>query len=149
MGPRDVVQHFVEAMTQLMSVLRHEIDLINTRDFNSLETLQRRKMQLSKSYESSQSQLRKDLSVLDALSSEERTELRKLYAAFREAVSDNMLCLKSAYDASDRVVKMIISGVKKSRGANGAKPTAPGKPIRGYAAYAAASAGTIGLSRTL
>ncbi len=106
MNPRDVVKMFVESMTQLMAVMRHEIELVKAREFAKLEDVQRRKLQLAKNYDENQTRLRKNLAVLDALSAEERGDLRKLYATFRETLSDNMLALKSAHDAADRVIKM-------------------------------------------
>ncbi len=148
MNPRDVVQLFVESMTQLMAVMRHEIDLVKAREFNRLEDVQRRKAQLAKTYDEHQTRLRKNLSALDTLSAEERSDLRKLYAAFRETLSENMLALKSAHDAADRMVKMVINGVKKARGVTGPAVNTS-KPVRGYAAYATAGAGAAGLNRTL
>lgn len=148
MNPRDVVKLFVESMTQLMAVMRHEIELVQSREFGKLEDVQRRKQQLAKTYDEHQARIRKNLSVLDSLSGEERSDLRKLYAAFRETLSDNMLALKSAHDAADRVVKMVISGVKKARGVTGPAVT-PGKPVRGYAAYGSVGVGAAGVSRTL
>jgi hypothetical protein len=148
MTPRDMVKLFVETMTQLMAVMRHEIELVDAREFAKLEDLQRRKTQLASSYTEHQTRLRKNLGILDALSASERADLRSLYAAFRETLSANMLALKSAHDAADRVVKMIISGVKSARGVNG-PDVKPGKPVRGYAAYGTNGVGAIGLNRTL
>lgn len=148
MNPRDVIQQFVESMTQLMAVMKHEVQLVRAREFAKLEDVQRRKLQLAKSYEAHQTRLRKNLSVLESLSGEERGDLRKLYAAFRETLSENMLALKSAHDAADRVVKMIVSGVRKSRGVTG-PDVKPGKPVRGYAAYGTSGLGAAGYSRTL
>lgn len=148
MNPRDVVKLFVESMTQLMAVMRHEIDLVRARDFAKLEDVQRRKTQLAKTYEEHQTRLRKDLSVLESLSTEERGDLRNLYAVFRETLSENMLALKSAHDAADRVVKMVIDGVKKARGVTGPAVN-PSKPIRGYAAYGSGGVGAAGVNRTL
>jgi hypothetical protein len=148
MNPRDVVKLFVESMTQLMAVMRHEIDLVKARDFAKLEDVQRRKVQLAKTYDEHQTRLRKNLTVLDSLSAEERGDLRKLYAAFRETLSENMLALKSAHDAADRVVKMVIAGVKKSRGVTGPAVN-NSKPVRGYAANGSARVGAAGINRTL
>jgi len=148
MNPRDVIKVFVESMTQLMAVMRHEIELVKAREFAKLEDVQRRKLQLAKTYDEHQTRLRKNLSVLDSLSTEERGDLRKLYATFRETLSDNMLALKSAHDAADRVVKMVIAGVRKSRGVNGPAVN-PSKPVRGYAAYGSVGVGAAGVSRTL
>ena len=68
MNPRDVVKLFVESMTQLMAVMRHEIELVKAREFAELEGVQRRKVQLARTYDEHQTQLRKNLSVLDSLS---------------------------------------------------------------------------------
>lgn len=148
MNPRDIVKQFVESMTQLMAVMRHEIELIRTRDFAKLEDVQRRKLLLAKSYEENQATLRKNPTVLNSLSGEERSDLRQLYSAFRETLSDNMLALKSAHDAADRVIKMVISGVKKARGVSGPDVT-PGKPVRGYSVYGNTGIGAAGVNRTL
>lgn len=148
MNPRDIVQVFVESMTQLMAVMKHEVKLVRAREFAGLEDVQRHKLQLAKSYEESQTRLRKNLAVLDTLSGEERGDLRKLYAAFRETLSENMLALKAAHDTADRVVKMIVSGVRQTRGVNG-PDIKPGKPVRGYAAYGTSGLGAAGYNRTL
>ncbi|EDP65293.1 hypothetical protein BAL199_02064 [alpha proteobacterium BAL199] len=148
MNPRDLIQLFVESMAQLTAVMRHEIELIRGREFTKLEDVQRRKAQIAKGYHDHQTRLRKNLAALDALSDEERTDLRKLYASFRETLSENMIALKSAHDATDRVVKMVISGVKKARGVTG-PDVRPGKPVRGYAAYGTGGVGAAGYNRTL
>ena len=80
--------------------------------------------------------------IVASLSAEERGDLRRLYATFRGTLSENMLTLKSAHDAADRVVKMIISGVT-------GPAVKPGKPVRGYAAYGSPGVGAGGLNRTL
>ena len=148
MNPRDAVKLFVESMTQLMAVMKHEIELVRAREFAKLEEVQRRKALLARSYDEHQTRLRKDLTLLDALSGDERGDLRRLYAAFRQTLSENMLALKSAHDAADRVVKMIITSVKEARGVTG-PAVKPGKPVRGYAAYGSSGVGAAGLNRTL
>lgn len=149
MDARDVVRHFVESMTQLMAVMQREIELVKEKSFNEIETLQRHKSQLTKAYEVNQSRLHQDLSVLDTLDTDERSELRELYARFRETLTENMLALKAAQDTADRVIKMIIGGVKKARGITGPAPSPMGKRPHGYAAYAQASGGgAMGLDRS-
>src|SRR3546814_12872026 len=63
MNPRDLVQGFVESMTQLMAVMKHEFQLVRAREFAKLEDLQRRKLLLAKSYDEHQTRLRKNLST--------------------------------------------------------------------------------------
>src|SRR3546814_13486125 len=110
------------------------VQLVRAREFAKLEDLQRRKLLLAKSYDEHQTRLRKNLSALDSLSGEERGDLRKLYAAFREILSENMLALKSAHDAADRVVQMLVSGVRQTRGVSGPEAKT-GTPVHGYAPY--------------
>ncbi|MCR9175270.1 MAG: flagellar protein FlgN [Alphaproteobacteria bacterium] len=148
MATRNIVEQFVETMTQLMTLMRREIDVLKARDYGKLEEIQQHKAVMGKAYDQCQSELRKDAAVLAALSPEERGELRTLYARFREALSENMLALKAAQDATDRAVKMIIDGVKKARGIQGQTPAAPGKPIRGYGAYTSSTAGSFAINRT-
>lgn len=147
MSTRATIQQFVESMTQLMALLRREIEVLKARDYDTLEDIQRTKTMLGKTYDSSQEALRKDLSVLDSLSAEERSELRQLYARFRETLSENMLAIKAAQDATDKAVKLVIDGVKKARGING-EPSKPGRPARGYAAYGNGSATSFAINRT-
>lgn len=151
METRDMIQQFVETMTQLMALMQREIDLVKQKSFGEIEKMQRQKAQLSKAYQAGQTRLQQDISVLNALNGEERSELRDLYARFRETLVENMLALKAAQDATDRVVKMIIGGVKKARGITGDAPSPSGKAPRGYAAYAHAgsSSGLAGFDRSL
>ena len=104
MGPRDTLQQFVESMTQLIKLMQHETEVVRARDYTKLESIQRQKSALYKSYDNSQNMIQKDLSILDALPKEERSELRALYARFREVLSENMLALKASQDAADRAV---------------------------------------------
>src|SRR3546814_12985991 len=50
MNSRDVVQGFVESMTQLMAVMKHAVQLVRAREFAKLEDLQRRNLLLAKTY---------------------------------------------------------------------------------------------------
>ncbi|MDF1793194.1 MAG: hypothetical protein P1U88_14855 [Thalassobaculaceae bacterium] len=152
MDPRDLIQHFVEAMTQLMALMRQETDLVRSKNYDQVERIQRHKAKLSQAFETHQTALREDLSAVERLSDEERSELRSLYQAFRETLSENMLALKAAQDAADKMVKMIISGVRKSRGLpEEAMPQKRGKAAtqRGYGAYATAGGSGQLMSRTL
>lgn len=152
MDPRELIQHFVESMTQLMALMRQETELVRNKKYDQVERIQRHKVKLTKSFEGHQKALQKDLSVVEQLSSEERSELRSLYQAFRETLSENMLALKAAQDATDRVVKMIIGGVRKSRGLpeEGAQPRRGKAAVqRGYGAYATAGGAGQLMSRTL
>lgn len=150
MDPRELIQHFVESMTQLMALMRQEIEMVHTKRFEHIEQIQRHKVKLTKAFEAHQTALRKDTSAVAALSDDERSELRALYQAFRETLSENMLALKAAQDTADRVVKMIINGVRKSRGLpEETVKTTRGPAPRGYGAYSAAgSAGKL-MSRSL
>lgn len=129
MDPRQTIQAFVETMTGLMAIMRNEIDLLAARQYDELPKLQARKSQLAKVYEINQAKLRADPSLVECLSAEERGDLRQLFKAFRETLSDNMLALRAAHDAADRVVKLIISAVKKQRGISDA-PQGYGNPKR-------------------
>ncbi|MCR9072067.1 MAG: hypothetical protein NXI18_10135 [Alphaproteobacteria bacterium] len=152
MDPRELIQHFVESMTQLMALMRQETDLVREKNFDQVERIQRHKARLTQAFESYQTSIQKDLSVVENLSTEERGELRALYQAFRETLSENMLALKAAQDAANKVVNMIIGGVRKSRGLP--EETAPRRRgnvanQRGYGAYSAVGAGGHLMSRTL
>lgn len=152
MNPRDLIQHFVESMTQLMALMRQETDLVRNKNFDQVERIQRHKAKLTQAFETHQTNIRKDLSVVENLSDEERGELRELYQAFRETLSENMLALKAAQDATNKVVSMIIGGVRKSRGLpqeTAAPRRAQGANQRGYGAYAAAGGAGHLMSRTL
>lgn len=135
MDKRDILKQFVESMTQLMSVMRREIEILKARDYKKLEEIQRTKTALGKTYDHTQRVLQSDMSIVSMLTEDERSEIRTLYARFREALSENMLALKAAQDATDRAVKMVVDGVKKARGLPMTEPTKPGRPARGYAAY--------------
>ncbi|MDA0342127.1 MAG: hypothetical protein O3B74_11085 [Proteobacteria bacterium] len=144
MDARQIVLDFAECMNGLMEILRQENAIIATHKYGDLTPLQSRKTQLAKGYAQAQSAVQNDLEVLNALSTEERTDLRKLYKAFRNVLSENMLALRGAHDATDRVVKLIIDAVKQQRGVKTA-PLAFGPRSKGYAAYSTPASASIAL----
>jgi hypothetical protein len=151
MDARTVIMHFVESMTQLMALMRQEIDLVRAKQYDQVERIQRHKTKLTRTFETHQSAIQQNLSMIEVLDETERSELRQLYQAFRDTLSENMLALKAAQDTTQRVVDMIVAGVRKSRGMS-PEPVTPkkGPPPRGYGAYAAAGAmGRNLMSRTL
>ncbi len=152
MDSRELIQHFVESMTQLMALMRKETELVRDKQYDQVEKIQRHKVKLSQAFEIHQRAIKENLSAIDTLSTEERSELRSLYQVFRETLSENMLALKAAQDATDKMVNLIISGVRKARGLPETASAQTGRKAsvqRGYGAYAAAgSAGQL-MSRTL
>jgi hypothetical protein len=134
MDAKQIVISFAESMNGLMEVLIQENDLIQSRKYSDLASLQSRKVQLAKGFEEAQRRVEGDLEVLNALDESERTDLRKLYKKFRDVLAQNMLSLRGAHDATDRIVKLIIEAVKEQRGVKTA-PSAFGPRGNGYAAY--------------
>lgn len=135
MDPRQTIQSFVEAMTSLMALMRNEIDLVKARQYEELPKLQGKKAQLAKVYEINQAKFQADPAIVNARSTDEKGDLRQLFKAFRETLSDNMLALRAAHDAADRVVKLIIRAVKKQRGMEDGRqgygrPSKGGYPMR-------------------
>lgn len=136
--PRKIIENFVDSMTRLMELLIKETDILNTSQYNELEPLQTRKLQLAKAYEEAQNRLQQDANVLDYLTTEERADLKALYKKFRGILSENMIFLRGSHDATERVIKLVIDAVKKERGDT--LDTAPAFKARpqGYKAYARA-----------
>lgn len=134
MDAKQIVQTFAESMSGLMQILLKENEILKSRNFKDLDALQSRKTQLAKGYAEAQGRIEKDYDVLEVLSPDERHDLRKLYKTFRNVLSENMLALRGAYDATDRVVNLIIDAVKDQRGVKTA-PLAFGPRANGYAAY--------------
>ena len=152
MDPRELIQHFVESMTQLMALMRQETELVRNKKYDQVEKIQRHKAKLSQAFEAHQRAIKNNLSVVETLSTEERSELRSLYQVFRETLSENMLALKAAQDATNKMVNLIISGVRKSRGLPDTAPSQTGRKAatqRGYGAYAASGGAGQLMSRTL
>ncbi|WP_420566472.1 hypothetical protein [Thalassobaculum sp.] len=152
MEPRELIQHFVESMTQLMALMRQETELVRNKQYDQVERIQRHKVKLSQAFETHQRAIKQNLSAVETLSAEERSELRSLYQVFRETLSENMLALKAAQDATDKMVNLIISGVRKARGLPDTAPVQTGRKAatrRGYGAYAAAGGAGQLMSRTL
>lgn len=134
MDPKQIVIGFAESMNGLMELLIQENDIIKSRKYSDLAGLQSRKVQLAKGFEIAQRQVESNPEIFDVLADEERTDLRKLYKKFRDVLAENMLSLRGAHDATDRVVKLIIDAVKEQRGVKTA-PSAFGPRGNGYAAY--------------
>ncbi|WP_028795011.1 hypothetical protein [Thalassobaculum salexigens] len=152
MDPRELIQHFVESMTQLMALMRQETELVRNKQYDQVEKIQRHKVKLSQAFEIHQRAIKENLSAVETLSTEERSELRSLYQVFRETLSENMLALKAAQDATDKMVNLIISSVRKARGLPENAPAHTGRKAsiqRGYGAYAASGSSGQLMSRTL
>jgi hypothetical protein len=145
MDARQIVVTFTENMNALMEILLQENSYLKARKFKDIEKLQSKKTQLAKGYSEAQLRIESDLEVLDVLSTAERTDLRKLYKLFRDTLAENMLALRGAHDATDRVIKLIIDAVKEQRGVKTA-PSAFGPRSNGYAAYSNPQTATIALS---
>jgi hypothetical protein len=144
MNAREIVLSFTESMTGLMEILMRENAVLKTHEYSDLAELQSKKVQLAKGYSEAQRLVESDLDVLDALTKEERTDLRKLYKAFRDALAENMLSLRGAHDATDRVIKLVIDAVKDQRNVKTA-PSAFGRRANGYAAYSNPQSASIAL----
>ena len=145
MDAREDIKSFAESINNLMQVLSQENSLIAARAFNDLGSLQTRKAQFTKAYTKAQNKVQNEPEILNSLTSEERADLKTLYKNFREVLSDNMIALRGAYDATDRVINLIIDAVKEQRGVK-SSPAAFGQRPRGYDAYFKPETATIALS---
>ena len=63
---RFIVENFVDSMTHLMELLIKETSILNDKDFEGLESIQSRKLHLSRVYEDAQKRLQehRDLSLI-------------------------------------------------------------------------------------
>ena len=133
---RLIVENFVDSMTHLMEVLIKETSILNDKNFDELESIQSRKLQLSRVYEDAQKRLQEQKDSVNCLNEEEREDLRKLYQKFRGVLSENMIVLRGCHDATENVIKIVIDAVKKERGIQAhTTPTFKARP-QGYKAYA-------------
>ncbi len=130
-----IVEAFVESMSQLMGILQMETDILNTQVYEGIDKLQARKLQLTKYYLDAQNKVQESPSVITHLNDTERADLRVLYKKFRNTLSENMLTLRGSYDATDRVVNLVIDAVKKQRGLTKKNIEAFAARPQGYAAY--------------
>ena len=137
MEQRRIVEAFVESMSQLMEILQMETDILNTQIYEGIDTLQARKVQLTKSYLEAQNKMQASPDVITCINDTERADLRVLYKKFRNTLSENMLTLRGSYDATDRVVNLVIEAVKKQRGVTRKNIEAFAARPQGYAAYSA------------
>ena len=145
MEQRNLVENFVESMSQLMELLQQETEILNSQVYEEIDPLQTRKVQLTRYYLDAQKNIQDMPDTLTSLSDIERADLKILYKKFRNVLSENMLTLRGAYDATERVVNLVIDAVKKQRGY--AKNTkAFGSRPQGYAAYTAAEGSSIALN---
>ena len=135
MEQRKIAEAFVESMSQLMEILQTETDILNTQVYEGIDTLQARKVQLTKHYLEAQNKMQDSPGGITHLNDIERADLRVLYKKFRNTLSENMLTLRGSYDATDRVVNLVIDAVKKQRGVTKKNIEAFAARPQGYAAY--------------
>ncbi|MGB1005757.1 MAG: hypothetical protein ACPGVX_01185 [Thalassobaculaceae bacterium] len=137
-NPHRTIEIFTSTMEDLIAVMSHEIDLVKARRYDELKQVQRKKTRLSESYRDQQNSLQANPDLLAVLAPEEREGLRQKFAQFRAILADNMLAIRAAHDATEKVVKAVVSDIKKRHGI-GDECGSIYKPRRGYAAYNAAS----------
>ena len=135
MEQKKIVETFVESMSQLMEILQTETDILNTQVYEGIDTLQTRKVQLTKHYLEAQDKMQASPDAITQLNDTERANLKVLYKKFRNTLSENMLTLRGSYDATDRVVNLVIEAVKKQRGVTKKNIEAFAARPQGYAAY--------------
>jgi hypothetical protein len=145
MDAKQIVITFAESMTGLMEILIKENEAIKAHKYSDIGPLQSRKVQLAKGFDEAQRQIEANLEILDVLDQEERSDLRKLYKRFRDTLATNMLSLRGAHDATDRIIKLIIDAVKEQRGVKTA-PAAFCRRGNGYAAYSTPQTASIAFS---
>ena len=73
---RLIVENFVDSMTHLMELLIKETSILNDKDFDGLESIQSRKLQLSRVYEDAQKRLQEQSDAVTCLNEQEREDLR-------------------------------------------------------------------------
>lgn len=134
MEQRQLIEHFVDSMNRLMELLQNETNILNTHIYKELDSLQMQKVRLTKSYLNAQDNLQNAPDSLSCLREEERADLKILYKRFRNVLSENMLTLRGSYDATERVVNIVIEAVKKQRGVSTNSEAFSARP-QGYAAY--------------
>jgi hypothetical protein len=134
MEQRKIIENFANSMNNLMALLQDETNILNTYIYKELDSLQMRKVQLTKSYLNAQENLQNSPGSLACLEEKERTDLKILYKKFRNVLSENMLTLRGSYDATERVVNIVIEAVKKQRGVSTNSEAFSARP-QGYAAY--------------
>ena len=136
-NPHQIIEMFTGTMEDLMAVMSYEITLVKARRYSELKQVQRKKNRLSDSYQHQQAVLQENPDLLATLAPEDRDGLRKRFAQFREILADNMLTIRAAHDATEKVIQAVVTNVKKRHGI-GDEGGSIYKPRRGYAAYTAA-----------
>ncbi|MEC8061391.1 MAG: hypothetical protein VX168_03250 [Pseudomonadota bacterium] len=136
-NPHQTIEMFTGTMEDLMAVMSYEITLVKARRYSKLKQVQRKKNRLSESYQRQQTVLQENPDLLATLAPEERDGLRQKFAQFREILADNMLAIRAAHDATEKVIQAVVTDIKKRHGI-GDESGSIYKPRRGYAAYTAA-----------
>jgi hypothetical protein len=104
--------------SRLIGVMEREIDMLRTMRPSEMQNLQQDKIVLAAAYESSMAAMRDTVGDLDAVDPALRRELKETTLRFQEVLSANEQALRAARDATDRVLKAIVSELERSRGAN-------------------------------
>ena len=104
-NPHQTIEMFTGTMEDLMAVMSYEITLVKARRYSELKQVQRKKNRLSESYQHQQTVLQENPDLLATLAPEERDGLRQKFAQFREILADNMLAIRAAHDATEKVSK--------------------------------------------
>ena len=87
MEQRNLVENFVESMSQLMELLQKETEILNSQVYEEIDPLQTRKVQLTRYYLDAQKNIQDMPDTLTSLSDIERADLKILYKKFRNVLS--------------------------------------------------------------
>ena len=90
MEQRNLVENFVESMSQLMELLQKETEILNSQVYEEIDPLQTRKVQLTRYYLDAQKNIQDMPDTLTSLSDIESSDLNLLNKKYKKDLSENM-----------------------------------------------------------
>lgn len=102
-------------MTRLIAVMERETELLRSSKPSAIGDLQHDKIALAAAYEAHIRALRENDALPQALDPEMRDEFGRAAAAFQDCLARNERALKAARETTDRVLRLIVREVEKSR----------------------------------
>lgn len=129
------VTDLLKITSRLIDVLEREIEMLRAMKPSEMQSLQHDKIVLAAAYESAITALQNDPGAAQSISASTRDELRKVTERFHRVLAANERALRAAKEATNRLLKHIVSEVEKQqRGPGaygpGAFKTAPVAPAR-------------------
>jgi flagellar biosynthesis/type III secretory pathway chaperone len=125
----DAATTLLSVTSRLIGVLEREIEMLRGMKPREMQSIQHDKIVLAAAYEAAVRDLNADEAAVASITPAVRAELAEATERFQSALQANERALRAAKDATDRLLKHIVSEAERQRGQASAYGARAGKAV--------------------